>query len=600
MEKNKTYDFAGWATKHDQRCSDGVIIKSEAFQHNNGNKVPIVWNHGHSDVHNVLGYGILHAKHSGMWIEGYLNNSKQGEHAKDMLQHGDITHLSIAANKIKKRGDNVIHGNIYEVSLVLSGANPGAIIEEIIAHSDSESDEFILHTGKPILLHEDMEDIMKKEELKHDDIDVIAEKIAGLSDEEFDLLLEKLPGDVLAEVAEDVEKEEPIEEEKEEMVKHNVFETEKDKTQLKHSNVNELLATAAHNKSSMKETFIEHGITDIEQLFPEAQLLNPQPTIYMDRDTADFTRVVLSGVNKSPFARIKTRFFNLSEDEARARGYIKGKEKLEQVFGHLSRTTGPQTIYKKQALDRDDIVDITDFSVVGFINQEMRMMLEEEIARAIIVGDGREITSPDKIKEENIRPVVKEDPFYAITTDDFVVRVNDANDGFADVVVYQNKNVNGVNTAHTNDITWVARLFNELKTQYRGSGNLTAFIGRKLLVALQYARFADGRYVFGMPGSKAQVANLLGVNQIVECDFLEGIVALDLKDYTVGASKGGQITTFEDFDIDFNKHKYLIETRISGALTLPKSAIVIKSWNDVPANKRNEYEKPAPETVSTP
>lgn len=569
-DKNKRkYDFAGWVTKNDIRCSDGRTIKKDAFKHNDQQKVPLVWNHGHDEVSNTLGHVILHNKDMGVYGYGYFNDSENGQHAKHLVQHGDISHMSIFARRIKQAANDVVHGTIVEVSLVLSAANPGALIETI-AHSDNgEEEEAIIHTNTLIhsgddVLHEDGGDTVADGE------ETVGQVLDTLNEKQMDAV-QMLLANALSESekdSKDDDKDEKKDEEKKEEVKHNdggnddvkhnVFNSSEGATggtTIAHGKVDNLIADAARDKVSSLQDYLqeglrdelahadqEYGIRNIESLFPEAQNLNKEPHIYRDPNTS--YKKILNAVHKSPFSRIKTVTADFTEEEARARGYIKGNEKIEQVFEVMSRVTTPQTVYKKQRLDRDDIIDITDFNVVRFINTEMRFMLEEEVARAVLVGDGREISSPDKIKTAHIRPVIADEEFYTLKRD-----YEDAAD-FMETLIRS-------------------------MPDYYGSGAPSLYMDPALLADLRLLKGTDNRFLFGEIPSKEAVAARLGVKEIVDTSFMagQGAILVNLSDYSLGASKGGEITTFEDFDIDFNQHKYLIETRLSGALTVPHAAI---------------------------
>lgn len=544
----KQYDFAGWVTKNDTLCADGVTIRHDAFKGDDGQKVPLVWNHDYNTPTNILGHVELRNESLGVYGYGYFNDTPGAQNAKELVRHGDISSMSIGARKLKRSGSNIIHGNIYEVSLVLSGANPGAMIESVINHSDDGDEENgIVYTGT--LIHTP-EDIINHKEEKE-----VSEKTIG---EVIETMTEEQQNAVYALVGMAIEENDEEEDEGDETVKHNVFnqyETEDANDVLLHS-VNEVIKQAVDGKvSSLKEMFenaattqgddtLQHGINSIEMLFPEAA--HPTngnvPILYKDPNTA--YKQILNAVNKSPFSRVRTLVADLTEDEARAKGYIKGNFKKEEFFSLIKRTTGPSTVYKKQKLDRDDIVDITDFDVVAFMNREMRMMLEEELARAILVGDGREIDDEDKIDETSIRPIITDHEFFTI----------------------QKK--------YTGAATFIEAVIKAM-AEYRGSGRPNMYIDPNLLADVKLLKGTDGRFLFGDIPSNASIAARLGIKEIVETSFMvnNGAVIVNLNDYTLGATKGGEITNFDDFDIDFNQYKYLIETRLSGSLTIPKSAI---------------------------
>lgn len=569
MRKKRTPDFAGWVTKNDILCSDGVVIRHGAFKDNDGSRVPLVWEHFRQDPKSILGHVDLVSRNEGTYGYATFNNTAEAQHAKQLVQHGDIRSMSIAANRIKKNGQNVIGGNIFEVSLVLSGANPGALIETVMTHNDTDEETAVFYNG--MLFHtnteteededmtlndfttEEIEDILS--EMTDDEID---ELISDLSDEEVDALLDDLYSD--DEELSDEEIEELLsyydyeeDDEEEEDLKQHIFNknTYSDEI-LSHSEQQEILEFARDNNTSLKEAMLEHGIQEIEVLFPEAKTLTNTPHITYNRRTGG--QYIIDGVRKSPFANVKTVYTtDLTDEQARAKGYIKGAQKLDEIFELLTRKTTPQTIYKKQKLDRDDVVDITNFDVISFVNAEMKFMLKEELARAILVGDGRTPSSPDKIKAEHIRPILTDDDLFSIK------KVVPSHDTLIEAIIMA-------------------------LVDYQGTAVPDLFIHPKQLAELKLMKKSDGGYLFGDIPSVASMAARLGVNSIVETTFLKPnqMILVHLGDYTVGANRGGEVTTFDDFDIDFNQHKYLIETRVSGALTIPKSAIVLTmSGSDV-------------------
>lgn len=565
--KVRDYDFAGWVTKNDIRCADGVTIMHNAFESNDGQKVPLVWNHDYKTPENVLGHVVLKNHDKGVYGYGYFNDTDEAKNAKELVRHGDISSMSIGARKIKRSGSNVIHGLIYEVSLVLAGANPGAMIDSVMTHSDDGegSEEGIIYTGNLIHTPEDVlqhkDDPEKKEHTKEggnekvegQDGKTIGQIIDSMTDEQKNAVYA-----LVGAIAESDELEHSIEEGEDEELKHNVFNAEAympNREEVIRHSLNEVVDIAKDNNvTSLKdvieqyneenEGLLQHGINSIEMLFPEAahSTNGNVPILYKDPNTS--YKAILNAITKSPFSRVKTTVADLTEEEARAKGYIKGNMKKEQFFSLIKRVTGPQTVYKKQKLDRDDIIDITDFDVVRFINGEMREMLEEEIARAALVGDGREVDDEDKISEQNIRPVISDHEFFTIKK------------------------------SYSNASTFIEAAIKAM-AEYRGSGSPTMYIDPNLLTDIKLLKGTDGRFLFGDIPSTASIASRLGLGGIVETSFMlgKGALIVNLRDYTLGASKGGQITTFDDFDIDFNQHKYLIETRLSGALTLPKSAI---------------------------
>lgn len=540
--KNKSYDFCGWVTKNDIKCTDGVVIKQYAFK-DSKEKVPLVWNHDYNSVNNVLGHMVLEHRDEGTFGYGYFNNSDEAQNAKIMVQNGDITDLSIGAKNIKRQGALVTHGNIYEVSLVLAGANAGARIESVMNHSDEYGEEGIYYPEMSILLHS--EDDYEEENEEYDDEyedeeeegDVMPRQLSmnefldSLSEEQAMFLNEFLPED------EDYE-------EGDEIVKQNAFDNTDDVIQ--HSDfdgvtLDDLIEEARLSNGNLKNTALMHGVTNIEYLFPEAKLVD-QPYVYKNQNTA--TEEIINGVRKSPFEKVKSMFFDITADEARAKGYIKGKQKVEEVIKLLKRETHAKTIYKTQKFDRDDLISMDNSAnFLSFINSEMTMMLKEELARAILVGDGRQTTDQYKIDEDKIRPIVKDDEFYA--------------------PIYSYG-------------TPESLIDNILKAmiEYQGSGSPTLFIEPALLYALKTVKDKNGRYIYN---NNNELASRMGVSKIVECSFLANskfkAVVVNLNDYVLGSNKGGEITHFEDFNIDFNKQTFLVETRVSGALVKPKSAL---------------------------
>lgn len=544
------FDFSGYVTKNDILCTDGRVIRKDAFKHNDGETVPLVWQHLHNDPENVLGHVILENREDGVYGYGTFNNSKSGRQAKELITHGDVSSLSIYANKLIQKGKDVFHGAIREVSLVLSGANPEARIDNLsIQHSDgtyepSES-EAIIYSGQGL----------EEENLSHADDNqngskTVKDVFDGMTDEQKNVVYYMI-GKALEEDDEGAaEHSEFIG--GDEGMKRNVFDQQQDvevNDVLTHSQIKEIIDDAVQF-GSLRDSFLAHaqeyGIEDIDYLFPEAKLLNNPPE-WFKRDTG-WVNSVLGSVRKTPFARIKTTYADITADEARAKGYIKGNQKLEEVFPVLKRTTTPTTIYKKQKLDRDDIIDIVDFDVVAWMKQEMRMMLDEEIARVILIGDGRSVVSEDKIPESNIRPIAHDDDLYAHK-------------------VTVAANVSGA--------TLIERMIRERKN-YKGSGTPTLYTTDAILIDLLLIKDKIGRRLYN---TEAELASALRVKEIIPVEVMEtkpnllGIF-VNLNDYTLGADKGGQVSMFDDFDIDFNQYKYLIETRISGALIKPKSALV--------------------------
>ena len=591
---SKKYDFSGYATKNDILCSDGRTIRHNAFVEQDGAKVPLVWMHGHDDPDNVLGHAILENRDDGVFMYGYFNKTPKAEHTKEAVQHGDIDSVSIWANKLKQKGGDVVHGVIREVSLVLSPANPGArITPTIIAHSD-DFDEFdaTIFFDERIICHsdddededdeekkkkkkaesdEDEDDDSESEEEEDEDPKKKEDKVehsdkegeADMADKErtvqdvYNEMTEEqknvcnyLVGMALqdAGVSDDGEEVEHSDDEGESFMAHrNVFDNDMDERMdvLSHDEMTTIIKDGK-KLGSLKESFLSHadeyGIEDIEMLFPEYKNLNNPPE-FVQRDTG-WVGKWMSGVTHSPFSRIKSQFANITEDEARAKGYMKTHLKKEEVFTLLRRTTDPQTVYKKQKLDRDDTIDITDFDVVAWLKVEMRFMLEEELARAMLIGDGRSSSDEDKIQEIHVRPVVSDEDFFTIK-----VPVDASGDKFY-------KNI-------------IAQSIRGRKT-YKGSGSPTLWTTEDYLSELLLLEDGIGHRLYK---TEAELATAMRVKDIVTVEVIGVIV--NPADYRVGADKGGQTSLFEDFDIDYNQMKYLIETRISGALTKPFSAIVL-------------------------
>ena len=557
--KNK-YDFSGWATKNNLRCSDGRTILKDAFKHNDGQTVPLVWNHQHNDPLNVLGHALLENREEGVYAYCKFNDTPAGTNAKMLVQHGDVSALSIYANQLKQQQGNVLHGQIREVSLVLAGANPGAFIDSVIKHGDDSEGEAVIYTGEE-LEHSDKE----VEEVKEDQ-KTIKDVVDSMTEEQKNVMY-ALIGQAIDEA-----KHSDIEEENnndnnggEEDMKHNVFENgvQNEKDVLTHADV-EMIIKDAKRFGSLKESVLQHadnfGITNIDYLFPDAKNLNTPPG-FIKRDTG-WVATVMNGVSHTPFSRVKSMFADITADEARAKGYIKGNLKKEEVFSLLKRETTPQTIYKKQKLHRDDVIDITSFDVVAWLKAEMRIMLDEEIARAILVGDGRLTSDDDHISEDHIRPIWKEAALYAVNT----------------VLDHQAD-------ADTRAKSFIKAAIKSRKN-YKGSGEPTLFCSEDLLTDMLLLEDNNGRVIYE---SEAKLATALRVKNIITVPVMEGLnrevsgnrrdllgIIVNLRDYNVGADKGGAVSMFEDFDIDYNAQKYLIETRCSGALIKPYSAIVIE------------------------
>ena len=549
------YDFAGWATKANMRCSDGLTIMDNAFADNDGETVPLVWNHEHSDANNVLGHAMLQNRNGGVYAYCTFNKTPNGQNAKEMVKNGDITQLSIYANKLKKRNNCVMHGDIKEVSLVLAGANPGAHIEDVICHGDIMEDQGVIFTG------EDFEEYDGDVELHHADEnqneeETIAEVYNSLTPKQKKVV-EFMIGSAL--------EDNNMKGEGENDMKQNAFSNKNNKEEevLSHSEMTAILDDAKRS-GSLRESVLAHGITNIDLLFPDYQNVDNKPT-WITREMGWVDKVMKS-VHHTPFSRIKSMAADLTEDDARARGYMKGNLKKEQVFSLLKRTTDPQTIYKKQKIDRDDAVDITDFDVVAWIKEEMRFMLNEEIARAILIGDGRLSSSDDKIKEDHIRPIVNDASLYTIQKSYDVKDLTDS----VRIKEFMRSSV-------------------KARKDYKGSGSPTLYTTEDMLTDMLLLEDNQGRLLFD---SVEKIKAYLRVSDIVtvppmenfsyELDHkkckLDGII-VNLNDYNVGADKGGAVSMFDDFDIDYNRQKYLIETRCSGALTKPYSAIAISHYN---------------------
>lgn len=568
----ESYDFSGWATRNNLRCSDGRTILKDAFKTNDGQTVPLVWNHQHNESYNVLGHALLENRDDGVYAYCTLNDTDAGKNAKLLVKHGDISALSIYANQLKQQGGKVLHGAIREVSLVLAGANPGAFIDSIMSHGEETDEEAIIYTGENIsLYHADTPPVTNKkedEELKMADQTTNKPESEETVADVFNTLSEKQKTVVYAMIGQALEDAgatdgEPTEGGNENM-KHNVFDQEEfyDDTTLSHSEM-EAIISDAKRYGSLKDSVLAHGITDINYLFPDAQTMDNTPGFITREQT--WVNKVMSGVHNTPFSRIKSIFANLTEAEARAKGYIKGKQKVEEVFGLLKRTTTPTTIYKKQKLDRDDVVDITDFDVVAWLKTEMRLMLDEEIARAVLIGDGRLSSSDDKINEQNIRPIWKDDDLYTIK---------------------QVVNVTSTATADQKAKAFIQAAVRARKN-YKGSGNPTLYTTEDKLTDCLLMEDTTGRVIYE---SVDKLATALRVKEIVTVPVMEGQtrtdsdsktrtlagIIINLSDYNIGADKGGAVNMFDDFDIDYNAQKYLIETRCSGALTVPYSAIALE------------------------
>lgn len=608
----KSYDCSGWATKANMLCSDGRTIRKNAFEECDGKTVPVVWNHEHNDPNAVLGHAVLENRDNGVYAYISFNNTEAGQNAKTLVQHKDIDRLSIWANKLKQMGGDVIHGVIREVSLVLAGANPGAVIDSVMAHGDGSEEEAIIRCGEYIdfddeLTHSDegkkgetevgTDNKEQKPAAKNDDGKTVADVFNTLTEEQktvvyamigqaseddssdsdetladvFNTLTDKqktvvyaMIGQALEDAGVDTDDVEHSEEGETDFMKCNVFDKEtntQDQEILTHSEFQEIIGEA-RRRGSLKDAFLEHGITDIDTLFPDAQTIDKTPG-FIQRDNG-WVAGVMAAVHKTPFSRVKSIFADITEDEARAKGYIKGKQKKDEVFKMLKRVTTPVTVYKKQSLDRDDMLDITDFDMIPWLKGEMRMMLNEELARAFLFGDGRSTSAEDKINEQNIRPVWTDDDVYTVKSEIAITKAT---------------------TAEEKAQAFIKACIKSRKS-YKGSGNPTMYMSEDMLTDCLLLEDKNGRVIYD---TVEKLATRLRVNKIVPVPVMEGLsrikganthflagLYVNLTDYNVGTDRGGDVTMFDDFDIDFNKQKYLIETRCSGAMCKPYGAVAIE------------------------
>lgn len=574
MAKPEKYDFSGWATRNDIRCSDGRIIRRGAFAEQDGTTVPLVWNHNHVDADNVLGHAILENRDQGVYAYCFFNDTKQGNNAKELVTHGDICSLSIFANQLKQNGGDVIHGAIREVSLVLAGANPGAKIENIMAHGDNSEEEAIIYNDSDEINLAHSEEKEKMEETNKEK--TVKDVIDSMTEEQRNVMY-ALIGEAIESTKGELD-DEDLSNEEENKMKHNAFEnedqTKKEETEtLSHSEFMEIVSEAKR-KGSMKDAFLDHNITEIPylahsitnvgNLFPESKAVSRVPEI-VDRDQT-WVGNVMTSVKHTPFSRVKSFYANITADEARAKGYVKGAQKVEEVITALKRTTDPQTVYKLQKMDRDDIIDITDFDVVAWLKGEMRGKLDEEIARAILIGDGRSSSSADKVDPLKIRPVYQDDTTYTIKR--ILTRAAGADDSaFA--------------KAFIKDVV-------KSRKEYKGSGNPTLYTTEDMLTSMLLIEDTTGRVIYD---TIEKLKTALRVRDIVTVPVMENVgredtpgkkkwnllgILVNLNDYNVGADKGGSVNMFDDFDINYNKYEYLIETRCSGALVKPYSAITFE------------------------
>ena len=587
------FDFGGYATRNNIQCSDGRVICKDAFKDQDHTKVPLVYQHDHMSISNVLGHGILENRDDGVYVYGKFNDTEAGRSAREAVKNGDISALSIYANRLKQHGSNVVHGAIREVSLVLAGANPGAYIDTVMVHSDDDTEEAeicFVDEKSSIVFHseksEEEEELTNEDENSEDDMPTnsnsgsektVQDVIDSMNEEQKNVLY-ALVGMAAESAADDDTTDEDDD------MKHNIFEGDNEMNTLAHAEDFAEILRDAKRYGSLKESAIQHGYEDltvddvlqhddygignIDYLFPDYRNVTNQPG-FVSRKMGWVTDV-MNAVGHTPFARIRTIFADITEDEARAKGYIKGKMKKEEFFTLIRRTTDAQTIYKKQKLDRDDVVDITDFDVVAWLKGEMRLMLDEEIARAILVGDGRLTSDEDKIQESHVRPVWKDDDFYTIKAD-IELDTGATEDDIAKAVI---------------------RAAIKARKDYMGSGNPTFYTTEDMLTSMLLLTDNEGRDLYT---DEAQLARKLRVSKIVTVPVMEGLtregsgsltgktltlqgVIVNLADYNVGADKGGAVNMFDDFDIDYNQQKYLIETRCSGALVKPYSAIAVETY----------------------
>ena len=635
------YDFSGWATKNNIKCSDGRTIMPNAFKDDDGQKVPLVWNHQHNDPAEILGHALLENRAEGVYAYCKFNDTESGQNAKKLVVNGDIDRLSIYANKLKSHMNNVTHGCIREVSLVLAGANPGAFIDSVITHSEDGDDEEegIIYTDEDLEIKVDND--VKDDE--NEDLDIVeAEEVIDDTDEESDESKDNTEGNEDSEEVEHSDEEtvedvfntlnedqqavayvligaasegkdlssdaefkvtvqnmmESLNDQQKEAVyalvgaasegnsnnkknkdnegedssmKHNVFENEEKNDTLVHSEIVADALADAKKYGSMRESFLEHAaannIQNIDYLFPEAKELNTPPVVIKDNE--EWVNVIMNSVRRSPFSRVKTTFAKMDETTARAKGYIKGKMKADIALSLLKRVTTPTTVYIKNTMDRDDVIDITDFDVVAWLKGEMRSQLNKELALAMLLGDGRNVSDDNKINEQNIRPIVSDDNLYTIKYE-----IKSGRD-------YKNTG----NSASDNDSLYKGIIRGAIKSrkEYKGSGKPTFFTTEDILTDLLLIEDQNGRVIYD---SIEKLATAMRVSKIVTVPEMESRtdiygVIVNFNDYTAGADKGGHVGMFDDFDIDYNQMKYLMETRMSGALTVPYSAIVLKKEGTV-------------------
>lgn len=566
------YDFSGYATRANLKCSDGRIIMKDAFKADDGKRVPLVWNHRHGDPSEVLGHAVLENREDGVYAYCTFNDTENGKIGKALVEHGDVNALSICANKLKQVGSQVMHGIIREVSLVLAGANPGAYIEDVMSHGDGDGEEAIIYTGENISLYHAEEEPPETSEdtsEKDDSTRTVEDVINSMNEEQQRVFYAMVGSAALAGAEENTGEEDNETTGGSEEMKQNVFDTENraeiggvlmhsDGTAVEFEEIGQIFRDAKRY-GSLKESVLNHGIDQVDYLFPDDKNLTNVPT-FIQRDQA-WVREVMNGVHHTPFSRVKSMFADITEDDARAKGYIKGKMKKEEFFSLLKRSTGPTTVYKKQKMDRDDIIDITDFDIVAWLKTEMRMMLDEELARAFLIGDGRLASSDVKIDENCIRPIAKDEDLFTVHVDVTVA------------------------SSATDDDKAKEFIRTVIKTRklYKGSGNPILFTTEDMLTDMLLLTDEMGRDLYA---DEAALARKLRARKIVTVPVMEGVngkngnplvgVMLNLNDYNVGADRGGSVNMFDDFDIDYNAQKYLIETRCSGALTVPYSAMAFE------------------------
>ena len=574
------YDFEGWVTRNDIKCADGRTIRKNAFKDQDGKRVPLCWGHQHDDPINVLGHIDLENREEGVWGYGSFNNTELAQAAKEQVIHGDITCMSIWANHLTQTPTkDVMHGIIREVSLVLAGANPGAYIERVLAHGDYDDDSMIVYSGENIILHSDTTNVVDESEeapteetVEHSDEMKEEPKMAEPEKKEnektvqdvIDTMNEEQQSVLYALIGQAMEDAKAGSTSKEENtdMKHNVFDAETNNEEvLSHDAMTEIIKDGKR-LGSLKESVLQHGIEEIETLFPEPTELNKTPE-WIDGNYS-WVDSIMSSVHRSPFSRIKTQFADITQDEARAKGYLKGNRKKEEIFSLLKRSTSPTTVYKKQKLDRDDVIDITDFDVVAWIRGEMRVKLNQELARAFLLGDRRLASDDDKIDENCIRPVWTDDDLFTIK---------------------QRLTVPATATDDDKAKAYIRAMIRARKN-YRGSGRPTLYTTEDILTTMLLLEDTTGRIIYD---SEAKLATMLRVKEIVTVDAMENVthdvsgtnytlvgIIVNMNDYDVGADKGGAVSMFDDFDIDYNQMKYLIETRCSGALVKPFSAISVE------------------------